>query len=231
MAELPRGKFIVLEGIDGSGKTTQLEALAAWLPISGLMPPGAELVTTRAPGGTALGQRLRELLLHPPANAAPSPIAELLLYVADTAQLVAEVIEPALAAGNWVLCDRFTASTVAYQGYGRGLDLTVRVRQLNRLATGGLEPDLTLWLSLPLADALRRRGHRPADRIEAAGWDFSGQVALGYDSLFAEATNWYHVNASLLPHFVTEQCKQVLRSLLVPTRNSSAFPSHPHNSL
>ncbi len=175
----PRGRFMVLEGIDGSGKTTQLEALAAWLPTSGLMPPGAELITARAPGGTALGQAVRGLVLHPPDDAEPCPVAELLLYVADTAQLVAEVIEPALAAGNWVLCDRFTSSTVAYQGYGRGHDLAL-IQQLNQLATSGLEPDLTLWLGLSVADAMQRRGHRCADRIEAAGGAFLDQVHEGY---------------------------------------------------
>ena len=208
----PRGRFIALEGIDGSGKTTQLEALAAWLPTSGLMPPGAELITTRAPGGTALGQRLRELLLHPPDDAEPCPVAELLLYVADTAQLGGEVIEPALAAGDWVLCDRFTGSTVAYQGYGRGHDLA-RIQRLNQLATGGLKPDATLWLDLNALVASGRRGHRPADRIEAAGESFSGRVAFGYNSLFVEATDCYYVNASWSLHYVTEECKRILLAL------------------
>ena len=213
MAELPRGKFIVLEGIDGSGKTTQLEALAAWLPISGLMPPGAELVTTRAPGGTALGQRLRELLLDPPSGAAPCLIAELMLFAADIAQLVAEVIEPALAAGNWVLCDRFTASTVAYQGYGRGNNLEV-IQKITRLATGGLEPDLTLWLSLPLAAALRRRSHRPADCIEAAGGVPLRQVASGYSCQYIISADWGCITANQPAEIVTQECQQALRSSL-----------------
>lgn len=212
MAELPRGKFIVLEGIDGSGKTTQLEALAAWLPASGLMPPGAELVSTRAPGGTALGQRLRELLLRPPADAAPCPKAELLLYVADTAQLVAEVIEPALAAGNWVLCDRYTGSTVAYQGYGRGHDLAL-IERLNQLATVGLEPDLTLLLDLPLANALQRRGHRPADRIEAAGEAFLGLVSGGYLLQWLRK-GWRRIYASQPVETVTRACQLALQNML-----------------
>ena len=215
MTTPPRGRFIALEGIDGSGKTTQLEALAAWLPTSGLMPPGAELITTRAPGGTPLGQRLRELLLHPPDDAEPCPFAELLLYVADTAQLVDQVIEPALAAGNWVLCDRYTASTVAYQGYGRGHDLAL-IQQLNQLATGGLEPDLTLWLYLSPDAARQRRGDRPADRIEAASKGFLGRVAHGYDNLLVEAAGWHYwhyVSANWSPRLVTEECKRILLAL------------------
>jgi dTMP kinase len=207
----PRGRFIVLEGIDGSGKTTLLEALAAWLPTSGLMPPGAELITTRAPGGTALGQRLRELLLHPPDDAKPCPIAELLLYVADTAQLCSQVVEPALAAGHWVLCDRFTGSTVAYQGYGRGHDLEV-IRRLNMLAAESLEPDLTIWLDLSPADALQRRSNRPADRIERAGEGFLGRVKLGYGDLYVESLNWRYCSANAPLAQVTKFCQQRLRA-------------------
>jgi dTMP kinase len=109
MAE--RGRFLVLEGIDGCGKTTQLERLQAWLPESGLMPAGAGLLVTREPGGTALGLALRQLLLHPPGEAAPGTTAELLLYAADRAQHVQQRIEPALASGAWVLSDRFSGST------------------------------------------------------------------------------------------------------------------------
>lgn len=115
------GRFLVLEGIDGCGKSTQIEALHAWLPASGLMAPGARLVVTREPGGTALGQALRSLLLRPPEAAAPCSLSELMLYAADRAQHVEKCLRPALAAGDWVLCDRFSGSTAAYQGYGRGL--------------------------------------------------------------------------------------------------------------
>ena len=163
-AVAPRGRFVVLEGIDGCGKSTQIEALRRWLPTSGLLATGAELLVTREPGGTALGAALRQLLLHPPGEAAPEPMAELLLYAADRAQHVEQCIRPALAAGHWVLSDRYSGSTAAYQGYGRGLDLA-RIGQLEQLATGGLAPDLTLWLELSLAESLRRRGERTADRI------------------------------------------------------------------
>jgi dTMP kinase len=200
---------VVLEGIDGSGKTTQLEALAAWLPTSGLLPEGATVLCSREPGGTALGQALRQLLLHPPDGTAPCPSAELLLYAADRAQHVETVIRPALTAGEWVLSDRFTGSTAAYQGDGRGLP-TLRIAELERIATGGLAPDLTLWLDLPLAESLRRRGHRPADRIEASGEAFLARVAEGFARL-ARERGWRHVDASQTPEQVAAACCALLR--------------------
>jgi len=191
MAE--RGRFLVLEGIDGCGKTTQLEQLRVWLPQSGLMPAGAELLVTREPGGTELGQALRQLLLHPPGDAAPGTTAELLLYAADRAQHVQQRIEPALAAGHWVLSDRFSGSTAAYQGYGRGLPLPL-IDQLATIATAGLRPDLTLWLDLPLAESLARRGRRPADRIEASGEAFLQRVCDGFAQL-AQQPGWCRIAA------------------------------------
>ncbi len=180
-----RGRFLVLEGIDGCGKTTQIQHLRQWLPSSGLMPAGAELVVTREPGGTELGSALRELLLHPPGAAAPCSTAELLLYAADRAQHVQETIRPALEAGHWVLSDRFSGSTAAYQGYGRGLSLPL-IDQLSQIACRGLQPDLTLLLDVPLAESLRRRGHRPADRIEASGEAFLARVCAGFVALAAQ---------------------------------------------
>jgi len=200
-APLPRGRFLVLEGIDGCGKTTQLERLRKWLPSSGLMEPGAELLLTREPGGTALGKALRQLLLHPPGEAAPVSTAELLLYAADRAQHVQQCIAPALAAGHWVLSDRFAGSTAAYQGYGRGLDLEL-IQTLQVIATGGLEPDLTLWLDLPLAESLRRRGHRAADRIEASGEAFLARVCAGFGAL-AAGHGWSRVDATAAPEAVS----------------------------
>ena len=180
-----RGRFLVLEGIDGCGKTTQIQHLRQWLPSSGLMPAGAELVVTREPGGTELGRALRELLLHPPGAAAPCSTAELLLYAADRAQHVQEHIRPALEAGHWVLSDRFSGSTAAYQGYGRGLSLPL-IEQLSLIACRGLQPDLTLLLDVPLAESLLRRGHRPADRIEASGEAFLARVCAGFVALAAQ---------------------------------------------
>ena len=203
-----RGRFLVLEGIDGCGKSTQLEALRSWLPASGLMPPGAELLLTREPGGTALGQALRQLLLHPPGEAAPGSTAELLLYAADRAQHVAQRIEPALAAGHWVLSDRFSGSTAAYQGYGRGLSLPL-IEQLAAMATGGLQPDLTLLLELPLAEALRRRQQRPADRIEASGEAFLQRVCDGFAAL-AGQPGWCRIPAEQGPEAVATAIQAAL---------------------
>jgi len=211
---MPRGRFVVLEGIDGCGKTTQLEALSRWLPTSGLLAPGAQVVCTREPGGTFLGQALRQLLLHPPEGQAPCSRTELLLYAADRAQHVEERILPALAAGHWVLSDRFTGSTVAYQGDGRGLDREL-IAELEGMATGGLQADLTFWLELPLAAALRRRGDRPADRIEAAGEPFLGRVAAGFARLAAER-GWQRLDASQPVAAVTAAACEHLRQLEIP---------------
>jgi dTMP kinase len=199
---------VVLEGIDGCGKTTQLEHLGQWLPTSGLMPAGARLLMSREPGGTPLGRALRELLLHPPADAYPCSDAELLLYAADRAQHVAQVIRPALEAGDWVLCDRFSGSTAAYQGYGRGLPLE-RIAALEGFATGGLEPDITLWLDLPLEESLRRRGGRAADRIEASGQAFLERVAAGFATL-ARQRGWQRVDALQSSEMVTQECQAAL---------------------
>ena len=200
------GRFLVLEGIDGCGKTTQLKQLSQWLPDSGLMPAGAPLHLTREPGGTPLGQALRELLLHPPQASAPSPTAELLLYAADRAQHVEQLIRPALDRGDWVLSDRFSGSTLAYQGDGRGLDAST-IRDLERIATAGVTPDLTLWLDLPIAESLRRRQTQTADRIEAEGTAFLARVAEGFRSLAAER-GWAAVAADRTP----DQVQQAIRA-------------------
>jgi len=207
-----RGRFLVLEGIDGCGKTTQIEHLRQWLPCSGLMPQGAELLVTREPGGTELGRALRQLLLHPPGDAAPEIRAELLLYAADRAQHVAQKIAPALAEGHWVLSDRFTGSTAAYQGYGRGLSLEL-IDQLATIATAGVVPDLTVHLELPLAESLRRRGHRPADRIEASGEAFLARVSAGFSAL-ARQQGWASIDASLPPEQVSERLQEALSAHL-----------------
>jgi dTMP kinase len=199
-----RGRFIVLEGIDGCGKTTQLEALRQWLPTSGLMPPGARVIVSREPGGTALGQALRELLLHPPGEAAPVPRAELLLYAADRAQHVETVLRPALERGDWVLCDRFTGSTWAYQGYGRGL-MKSMIRDLEFLATGGLRADLTIWLDVSLVESCRRRGGQLADRLEGEGVAFLGRVSDGFERLAAQR-GWTRIDAGKPVAAVTEAC-------------------------
>lgn len=195
-----QGRFLVLEGIDGCGKTTQLRQLAEWLPESGLMPEGATLHLTREPGGTPLGRALRELLLHPPDEAAPCPEAELLMYAADRAQHVQRRILPALACGDWVLSDRFSGSTLAYQGDGRGLDRAL-ILDLERIATAGLVPDVTLWLDLSLEASMARRGERAEDRMEAEGQAFLARVADGFQQLAAER-GWVGIPAALSPEEV-----------------------------
>ncbi len=209
-----RGRFLVLEGIDGCGKSTQIEQLRQWLPGSGLMSPGAELLTSREPGGTPLGQALRQLLLHPPGAVAPCPGAELLLYAADRAQHVEQCIAPALAAGHWVVSDRFTGSTVAYQGHGRGLSLEL-IHQLETIATAGLEADFTLWLDLPLTHALQRRGDRPADRIEAAGQAFLERVGRGFAQLAGER-GWLRIEAGQPAAAVTAAIRSAVTARFAP---------------
>lgn len=198
----------MLEGIDGCGKTTQLRQLAEWLPDSGLMPDGATLHLTREPGGSPLGRALRELLLHPPDDAAPCPEAELLMYAADRAQHVQRRIRPALERGDWVLSDRFSGSTLAYQGDGRGLNRAL-ILDLERIATNGLMPDVTLWLDLPLEASIARREERAEDRIEAEGQVFLSRVATGFQVLAAER-NWAVIPADQRPEEVHKAIRRAL---------------------
>ncbi len=163
------GRLIVFEGLDASGKSTQARMLADRL--------GARF--TFQPGEGDLGRRLRALLLDTPV--AVDPVAEALLFAADKAQHVAEVIAPALAAGETVVCDRYTASTLAYQGHGRGLDLDALGSVLD-LAVGGLRPDLVVLVDVDVAEGRRRRTG-PPDRIEAAAVDFDERVRAGYLAL------------------------------------------------
>jgi dTMP kinase len=156
---MPRGLFITFEGLDGSGKTTQIKRLAGWMQKRGVVP-----VITRQPGGTVTGDRIRELLLDSRAVGL-SPMAEMAMMFADRAQAIAEVMEPALAAGKTVLCDRFTDSTEAYQGGGRGFD-SATVLELHKLICGDLRPDLTLLL-LPSLDISLSRARRRNDRVTA----------------------------------------------------------------
>ena len=167
--------FVSFEGLDGSGKTTQVERLRAALEAE-----GREVVTAREPGGTALGERIRALLLH---GDEMTPLAEALLFAASRAELVAEVVAPALDRGADVLLDRYLDTSVVYQGVARGLGLE-EVLELNLLAVGGLLPDRTFVLAVDPATAGDRVGDAP-DRIERAGADFHAQVAEGYERLAA----------------------------------------------
>lgn len=187
-----RGKLIVFEGGEGAGKTTQIQRTREWLEDSGWLAKlqahqcVTDILVTREPGGTALGQSLRQLLLHTTAEPLTDR-AELLLYAADRAQHVDHCLEPALAAGQLVLCDRYTASTVAYQGYGRQLDQDL-IAQLNQIATQGLTSDLTLWLDVPPDVGLARTQKRgTADRIEASDHAFHDRVRQGFASVLQQA--------------------------------------------
>ena len=206
------GRFIVLDGIDGCGKSTQIRHLAQWLPASGLMPSTARLICTREPGGTPLGQSIRELLLHTEADQVPSVTAELLLYAADRAQHVDSVIRPALLRGDWVLSDRFAGSTLAYQVYGRGLDRPL-ITRLESIATTGLEPDLTVWLMVPVEVSLQRRHGEKEDRIEAEGRAFLHRVADGF-SVLAEQRNWCRLDAQQSVSQLSQELEQILRESL-----------------
>lgn len=186
-----RGKLIVFEGGEGSGKTTQIKRLHDWLAQSEVLKvlQASERVAgiklTREPGGTALGQQIRHLLLseRSPTQAPIVSKSELLLYAADRAQHVEETLIPCLEQGYWVLCDRYTDSTVAYQGYGRQLDLSL-IDTLNRIATDNLKSDLTFWLSIPPAVGLARMHQRgQADRIEQASRAFHQSVSDGFAAL------------------------------------------------
>ncbi|KGG28565.1 MULTISPECIES: dTMP kinase [unclassified Prochlorococcus] len=212
------GRLLVLEGIDGCGKTTQLRHLANWLPRSGLMPEGARLHLTREPGGTALGVALRKLVLHPPGDASPEPLAELLLYAADRAQHVAQLIRPALEQGHWVLSDRFSGSTLAYQGYGRELDLDL-IQQLEQIATAGLVPDLTFLLELSVEESLVRRDARSNDRIEAEGVDFLTRVATGF-AVLARERSWVPLQADQQVELVSSALESQLKHHFGPLQES-----------
>ncbi len=190
-----RPLFIVLEGPDASGKSTQLERLSAELSRRGI-----PVITTKEPGGTDLGKRLRELLLDPRRRI--EPLAELFLLLADRHQHVRELIRPALEAGKTVISSRYTLSSLAYQGRGRGLPLEL-VRRLNDLATEGLRPDYTFLLDLPPEVALARTGDR--DRFEAEGLSFYIRVREAYLELIRKEPNGYVIDATLPPAEVTRR--------------------------
>ena len=167
------GTFITFEGIDGCGKSTQAVMLAETLRAA-----GHEVVEVREPGTTALAERVRQILLDPVLDSV-DPMAELMLYVACRAQLVGEIVRPSLARGAVVVSDRYGDSSVAYQGYGRNLGADV-VRQANRVGTGGLLPDLTILVDVPVPLAHERRSGQSADRIEREKAEFHERVRSGY---------------------------------------------------
>ena len=184
------GLFISFEGSEGCGKSTQIEALAARLRSDGL-----DVLQAREPGGTPLGEALRQLLQHDDAGNGMLPEAELLLFAAARAQIVREKLRPALKAGKVVLCDRFVDSTTVYQGVARGLNRT-NVAAVNQVATGGLQPDLTILIDLPADIGLQRarlRANGQLDRMEQEDAEFFEAVRQGYLELAKAEPNRFLV--------------------------------------
>lgn len=204
-------RFITFEGGDGCGKTTQLRALE-----SDLARRGRPFVATREPGGTSLGKLLRQVLLQVGSQEI-APSAELFLYLADRAQHVSEIIAPAIAAGKIVLCDRFTDSTLAYQGYGRGIDLQ-RLKLFNDVADQGVRPDLTFLLDCPVEQGLARTARRPIeagepreDRFEREKIEFHEKVRRGFLELArAEPARFRVVDASRSAAEVAAEIRKII---------------------
>jgi dTMP kinase len=205
-AHAPSGCLIAFEGTEGAGKSTQMQRAA-----EALQQDGHRVEITAEPGGTALGRQLRELLLHG-REAAPVPLAELFLYLADRAQHVEQVIGPALAGGALVLTDRFSASTIAYQGYGRALDLDV-VTRADAWARGGVRPRLTILLDCPVRVGLQRaRGH---DRFHAELEAFHDRVRRGFHAqAAAEPATWQVIDAGRSETTVHRQVVAAIRALV-----------------
>jgi len=197
------GRFITFEGIDGAGKSTHIEAVAARLRDA-----GATVVGTREPGGTVLAERLRDMVLHESMDV----LTEALLVFAARRDHIEQVIAPALAQGQTVLCDRFTDATFAYQGAGRGVPLAA-LEQLERMVQGGLQPDLTIWFDLPAPMAAERRAQaRAADRFEQQDLDFFERVRSGYAARAAAMPGRFaRIDASLTRDAVWQQIDRVLR--------------------
>ncbi len=202
--------FITLEGPDGSGKSTQAHLLAEWL-----REQEYDVVLTREPGGTPIGDQIRAVL-HDPRNTAMDARTEILLYSASRAQHVAQRIRPALAAGKIVISDRYAGSTLAYQGYGRGLDLET-LRTITVFATGGLTPDLTLYLDVAPQEGLQRRllGGGEWNRLDAEALEFHQRVRAGYLALVEqEPEHWVVVDAARSVEEVRAEIRALVKAKL-----------------
>ena len=203
-----KGKFIVIEGIDGCGKTTQINELSKWLPKSGLIKKGSKLITTREPGGSQLGKKLRSLILDNNEKIKPCSLAELLLYSADRAEHVSKIIAPALKNDDWVISDRFTDSTLAYQGYGRNINLEI-IKNIESIVCQGQCPDLTFFLEISPEESIMRRKNEIPDRIESEGIKFLEKVNKGF-KLIAKEKNWEVISATQNIQNISNQIKETL---------------------
>lgn len=202
--------FISFEGSEGSGKTTQIQLLAEFL-----RERGKSVIVTRQPGGTEIGRQIRQVL-HDVNNGAMTSTAEILLYSADRAQHVEELIRPALAEGTIVLCDRYIDSTFAYQGYGRGLDMG-QLQMITEFATGGLKPDLSFFLYVDVEEGLRRRevGNLEMNRMDLQKKAFYERVEQGYRAMIAaDPGRWREVDASRTIGIVQSDIQGHLKPLL-----------------
>jgi len=198
------GSLITFEGIDGSGKTTQIQMLEH--EFSKL---GVEYQTFREPGGTELSEKIRTILLDK-ENIELISTAESLLFAAARAQLTAEQIKPAIEKGEFVICDRFTDSTIAYQGYGRGLDIK-QLEEINYIATAGLIPDITFILDISPEAAAVRMKVETSDRMEATGMDFFRRIREGYCQIKNQNSNHYRlINGEQSPENVFKEIKEIV---------------------
>lgn len=206
--------FITFEGPDGSGKTTQLHSLQGYLAKAGY-----PILVLREPGGTSIGDQIRQVL-HDPANAAMDPRAEVLLYSASRAQLTGEVILPALRSGKIVLCDRFAESTMAYQGYGHRFDLG-ELGAITAFATGGIRPDLIVYLDIEVEEGLRRKmrsfesGQGEWNRMDQKEVEFHRRARQGYLTMAAtEPERWFVLDATLPVQVLQRSIRRRIQALL-----------------
>jgi dTMP kinase len=210
------GSFVSLEGPEGAGKTTQVKLLSKQLEVLGVAH-----IVTRDPGGTPLGKQIRRILLG--TDNAVTPAAELLLYQADRAQHVEDVIIPALSKGYLVICDRYIDSTIAYQGYGRGIDLEL-INQLNQIATKGLLPELTILFDIGSSEGLARLHPQGHDRLEREALEFHLKVRQGYlDLARRDPQRWRILDASRPLSLVQDELRKIIHDRFATKYSLSAL--------
>ena len=203
-----RGKFIVIEGIDGCGKTTQIDNVSKWINSSGLLRGNSKLIKTREPGGSLLGKKLRNLILDNTEENKPCSLAELLLYSADRAEHISKIITPALENQDWVLSDRFCDSTLAYQGYGRNINLDT-IKKIESIVCQGVYPDLTILLEISAEESVLRRKNFIPDRIESEGIKFLEKVNEGF-KLIAKEKKWKIISAEQDINTISNEIQETL---------------------